>query len=51
LPFTIFLQVYLTSSGKVMGKYKNNSLSKIVLYGLGAVVTALNIALFISMIY
>jgi manganese transport protein len=49
LPFTIFLQVYLTSSGKVMGSHKNTLSAKIVLYGLGAIVTALNIALFISM--
>jgi len=49
LPFTIFLQVYLTSSEKVMGKYKNSTASKILLYGLGAIVTALNIALFISL--
>ncbi|MFA6404358.1 MAG: Nramp family divalent metal transporter [Salinivirgaceae bacterium] len=49
LPFTIFLQVYLTSSEKVMGKYKNNLSAKITLYGLGAIVTVLNIALFISM--
>jgi len=49
LPITIFLQVYLTSSEKVMGKYKNPLISKIVLYFLGAIVTALNIALFISM--
>ncbi len=48
LPFTIFLQVYLTSSEKVMGKYKNRMFSKIVLYSLGVLVTALNIILFIS---
>ncbi|MEN6618776.1 MAG: Nramp family divalent metal transporter [Rikenellaceae bacterium] len=48
LPFTIFLQVYLTSSSKVMGKYKNSNLSKITLYSMGAVVTLLNIALLIS---
>ena len=49
LPFTIFLQVYLTSSEKVMGKYKNSTLSKYMLYSLGAIVTALNIALLISL--
>jgi manganese transport protein len=48
LPFTIFLQVYLTSSQKVMGKYKNSIFSKTVLYLLGVIVTLLNIALFIS---
>lgn len=48
LPFTIFLQIYLTSSKKVMGKYKNNILTKIVLLIIGAVVTYLNVVLFIS---
>ena len=48
LPFTIFLQVYLTSSAKVMGKYKNASFTKYTLIALGALVTILNIALFIS---
>ena len=50
LPVTIFSQVYLTSSEKVMGKYKNRTVMKYVLYGLGAVVTVLNIALFISLL-
>jgi manganese transport protein len=49
LPFTIFLQVYLTSSKKVMGKYKNTLFSKIILYLLGVIVTVLNIALFVSL--
>ena len=49
LPFTIFLQVYLTSSEQVMGRYKNSSLSNVILYGIGGIVTILNIALFISM--
>ena len=50
LPFTIFLQVYLTSSKKVMGKYKNTFISKIILYSLGVIVAVLNIALFISLL-
>jgi len=50
LPFTIFSQVYLTSSSKVMGKYKNSLFSKFLLYSLGVIVTALNIYLFISFI-
>lgn len=49
LPITIFLQVYLTSSDKVMGKYKNRTSTKWILYILGGIVTALNIMLFISM--
>ncbi|HPT31841.1 MAG TPA: Nramp family divalent metal transporter [Prolixibacteraceae bacterium] len=48
LPFTVFLQVYLTSSEKVMGKYKNTLLMKTILYGIGALVTLLNVALFVS---
>ncbi|RKD90164.1 Nramp family divalent metal transporter [Mangrovibacterium diazotrophicum] len=48
LPLTIFAQVYLTSSEKVMGKYKNSIKSKWMLYALGAIVTALNIVLFVS---
>ena len=48
LPFTVFLQVYLTSSEKVMGKYKNSTFTKYLLYGIGMVVTLLNIMLLIS---
>lgn len=49
LPVTIFLQVYLTSSGKVMGKYKNRTSTKWILYIWGGIVTVLNVMLFISM--
>jgi manganese transport protein len=49
LPFTIFLQVYLTSSGKVMGRYKNSTFAKIVLYTIGVVVSLLNVGLFVSL--
>ena len=49
LPVTIFLQVYLTSSGKVLGKYKNRTSTKWILYILGGIVTVLNVMLFISM--
>lgn len=48
LPFTIFLQIYLTSSKKVMGKYKNKLFAKIVLLLIGSIVTYLNVVLFIS---
>jgi manganese transport protein len=48
LPFSIFLQVYLTSSSKVMGKYKNTRLNATVLFLIGCVVTILNVMLFIS---
>ena len=49
LPVTIFLQVYLTSSEKVMGKYCNCRSTKWILYLLGGVVTGLNVLLFVSM--
>lgn len=48
LPFTIFLQVYLTSSEKVMGKFKNTLFQKTILLLIGGFVSALNIYLFIS---
>lgn len=51
LPITIFVQVWLTSSEKVMGKYKNTTLDKVLLYLIAGIVTALNIALFISFLY
>jgi manganese transport protein len=50
LPITIFVQVRLTSSAKVMGKYQNSKLDNVLLYLIGSIVTALNIALFISFI-
>lgn len=50
LPITIFLQVYLTSSEKVMGKYKNRNSTKWILYILGGIVTMLNLMLLISFI-
>ena len=48
LPFTVFLQVGLTSSKRVMGKYANSRWSSFVLYTIAAIVTALNIMLLIS---
>jgi manganese transport protein len=48
LPITIFLQIYLTSSEKVMGVYKNKLGTTILLYLIGAIVTILNIMLFAS---
>ena len=46
LPFTVFLQVYLTSSPRVMGKYANRKPNRLFLYAIAAVVTVLNIWLF-----
>jgi manganese transport protein len=48
LPFTIFLQIYLTSSKKVMGKYVNKPYTKIILLIIAGVVTFLNVLLFAS---
>ncbi len=48
LPVTIFLQIYLTSSKKVMGKYVNSKYTTGLLLFFGLVVTSLNIMLFIS---
>jgi manganese transport protein len=50
LPFTIFLQIYLTSSKKVMGKYANSRLDNIALWIIGIIVTILNLALLLSYI-
>jgi len=48
LPFTVFLQVGLTSSKKVMGKYVNGKLLNITLYTIAVIVTLLNVMLLIS---
>jgi manganese transport protein len=45
LPWTIFLQIYLTSSKKVMGKYANTGLQQILLWGIGLIVSILNMML------
>ncbi|AJQ29523.1 Nramp family divalent metal transporter [Pelosinus fermentans] len=45
LPWTIFLQIYLTSSTKVMGKYANTGLQQIVLWCIGLIVSVLNMML------
>jgi manganese transport protein len=50
LPFTVFLLIYLTSSEKVMGKYRNKQFMKVVLYSLAAGVTLLNIFLLVNLI-
>jgi manganese transport protein len=48
LPITVFLQIYLTSSKKVMGKFKNSKLDTILLWAIGIILAILNIMLFIS---
>ena len=48
LPFTVFLQVGLTSSKKVMGNYVNSRWSTFILYTIAIVVSILNIMLLFS---
>lgn len=48
LPFTVFLQVALTSSSKVMGKYANGKWNTFVLYSIAAIVSTLNIMLLLT---
>lgn len=50
LPITIFTQIYLTSNKSVMGEYKNSLVESITLWGIGIIVTILNIMLFINSI-
>ena len=46
LPWTIFMQIRLTSSPKVMGKYANRRVTAAFLWIIGAIVTLLNLMLF-----
>lgn len=48
LPFTVFLQVSLTSSKRVMGIYANRSWNSVFLYFLATIVTVLNIWLLVE---
>lgn len=50
LPITVFTQVYLTSSKKVMGKFRNSTFTKYLLYTIGIVVTVLNLMLLWSFV-
>lgn len=45
LPITVFLQIWLTSSRKVMGRYANSLPLKVALVAIGVVVTALDVTL------
>jgi manganese transport protein len=49
LPFTIFLQVYLTSSKAVMGRHANPPWMILLLSAIGIIVTYLNIKLLLSL--
>lgn len=48
LPFTVAIQIYLTSSKKVMGKYVNSPFLICVLSVIAGIVTFLNIKLFVD---
>lgn len=48
LPWTIALQIHLTSSPKVMGRHANPLSTKLLLWAIAAVVICLNIRLLIS---
>jgi manganese transport protein len=50
LPFTIFLQVYLTSSRRVMGTHANSRRTLILLCAIGLAVIYLNIKLLLSLL-
>lgn len=49
LPITVFLQVRLTSSTEVMGKYANRPSTKYTLYAIAIIVTLLNMWLLYSL--
>lgn len=50
LPFTIAIQIWLTSSRKVMGKYANGTMLKGILIMTAVIVTYLNIRLLLDLI-
>jgi manganese transport protein len=51
LPVTIFTQIYLTSSKKIMGKYANSRLDRAALWIIAAIVTMLNAALLLGYLF
>jgi manganese transport protein len=51
LPFTVAIQVYLTSSKKVMGKYANSRFLIVLLCSIGAAVVFLNLKLLYEIIF
>ncbi|MDY0152537.1 MAG: Nramp family divalent metal transporter [Candidatus Cloacimonas sp.] len=50
LPITIFLQIYLTSSKRVMGSHANSRMDNILLWIIGIVVFILNVMLLIQLL-
>jgi len=49
LPWTILVLIYLTSSVKVMGPFQNKKTTKLLLWSIAAIVSALNILLLIHL--
>lgn len=49
LPFTVFPLILLTSSDKVMGKFKNTQMEKASLWVIGIIVTLLNLVLLLDL--
>ncbi|HBE78269.1 MAG TPA: Mg2+/Co2+ transporter, partial [Firmicutes bacterium] len=50
LPLTIFLQLYLTSSKRVMGKFANSRLDRIMLWLIAIIVVSFNLLLLWSLV-
>jgi manganese transport protein len=50
LPWTIFAQVFLTSSSQVMGKFANRVWDKILLVSIAVIVSFLNVMLLIQIL-
>lgn len=51
LPFTVGIQIYLTSSKKVMGKYANSRFLIVILSVIAGIIIYLNLKLFFSFIF
>lgn len=49
LPFTVFLQVGLTSSRRVMGPYANSRFTTVLLYAIAVAVSLLNVFLLVEL--
>ncbi len=49
LPITVFVQIWLTSSPRVMGRYANGPALKALLVAIGLTVTTLNVVLLVGM--
>ena len=48
LPITVFVQIWLTSSSRVMGKYANSAALKATLMVIALIVTVLNAVLLLG---